>query len=73
MSIYREIDLVPGHRRGFAFKGKGKPIPKVNIPDLAYPKELRQWHNNYPLAPDKTEIKGEMLSKYQLMIAEFKQ
>ena len=41
--------------------------------DLEYQKELRQWHNNYPLAPDKTEIKGEMLSKYQLMIAEFKQ
>ena len=39
MSIYKEIDLVPGHRRGFAFKGKGKPIAKVNIPDLAYPKE----------------------------------
>ena len=41
--------------------------------DLEYQKELRQWHNNYPLAPNKTEIKREMLSKYQLMIAEFMQ
>ena len=38
--------------------------------DLAYPKELRQWHNDY-ISPDKIEIKGEMLSKNELMIAEF--
>ena len=38
--------------------------------DLAYPKELRQWHNDY-ISPDKIEIKGEMLSKSELMIAEF--
>ena len=35
--------------------------------DLAYPKELRQWHKDYILAPDKIEIKGEMLSNYQLI------
>ena len=39
--------------------------------DLAYPKELRQWHKDYILAPDKIEIKGEMLSNYQLIIADF--
>ena len=33
--------------------------------DLEYPKELRKLHNNYPLAPDKKEIKREMLSNYQ--------
>ena len=33
---------------------------------LEYPKELRELHNDYPLAPDKIEIKGEMLSEYQL-------
>ena len=27
-------------------------------------------HNDYPLAPDKIEIKGEMLSEYQLKIAD---
>ena len=29
--------------------------------DIEYPKELRQLHNNYPLAPDKIEIKKEIL------------
>ena len=28
-------------------------------------------NNDYPLAPDKIEIKNEMLSKYQLMISKF--
>ena len=37
--------------------------------DLEYPKELRKLHNDYPLAPDKIEIKREMLSEYQLKIA----
>ena len=39
--------------------------------DLEYPKELHQLHNDYPLAPDKIEIKEEMLSNYQLQIADF--
>ena len=30
--------------------------------DLEYPKELRELHNDYPLAPDKILIKWEMLS-----------
>ena len=38
--------------------------------DLKYPKELRELHSYYPLAPDKTEIKREMLSDYQLKIAD---
>ena len=38
--------------------------------DLEYPKELRELHNDYPLAPDKIEIKREMLSNYQLTIAD---
>ena len=38
--------------------------------DLEYPKELHELHNDYPLAPDKTEIKREMLSEYQLQIAD---
>ena len=36
--------------------------------DLEYPTELRELHNDYPLAPDKIEIKREMLSDYQLKI-----
>ena len=34
--------------------------------DLECPKELRELHNDYPLAPDKIEIKRDMLSDYQL-------
>ena len=38
--------------------------------DLEYPKELRELHNDYPLAPGKIEIKREILSEYQLKIAD---
>ena len=34
---------------------------------LIYPKELR----DYPFAPDKLEIKREILSHYQLIITDF--
>ena len=37
---------------------------------LEYAKELRVLVNDYPLAPDKMEIKREMLSEYQLNIAD---
>ena len=33
--------------------------------DLEYPKELQELYNDYPLAPDKIEIKRKM-SDYQL-------
>ena len=36
--------------------------------NLEYPKELHELHNGYPLAPEKIEIKREMLSEYQLKI-----
>ena len=32
--------------------------------DFEYPKELRELHNDYPLAPDKIEIKRAMLFEY---------
>ena len=38
--------------------------------DFKYSKELQEWHNDYPLAPDKVEIKREVLSDYQLQIAD---
>ena len=38
--------------------------------DLKYPNELQELHKDYPLAPDKIEIKREMLSVYQLKIAD---
>ena len=39
--------------------------------DLGYPKELQELHIDYPLAPDKMKIRREMLSEYQLKIADF--
>ena len=38
--------------------------------DLEYPKESHELRNDYSLAPDKIEIKREMLSEYQLKIAD---
>ena len=37
---------------------------------LEYPKELQELYNDYPLALDKIEIKREILSEYQLKIAD---
>jgi hypothetical protein len=38
--------------------------------DLEYPAELHETHNGYPLAPEKREIKHDMLSEYEREIAE---
>ena len=38
--------------------------------DLEYPKEFQELDNDYPLAPDEMEIKREILSEYQLKIAD---
>ena len=38
--------------------------------DLEYPIELRELHNDYPLAPDEIVIEKEILSDYQLKIAD---
>ena len=39
--------------------------------DLEYPKELFELHIDYPLVTDKIEIKKDMLSNYQLKVADF--
>ena len=38
--------------------------------DLEYSKDLRKLHSDYPVAPDKIEIKRELLRDYQLKIAD---
>ena len=38
--------------------------------DVEYLKELRELNNDYPLAPDKIEIKREMLPEYQLTFSD---
>ena len=32
--------------------------------DLEYPNELHEFHNDYPLAPEKLVVSSDMLSKY---------
>ena len=39
--------------------------------DLEHLKELHEFHDDFPFAPDKIEIEREMLSNYQLTIANF--
>ena len=38
--------------------------------DLKYPSKLHNFHNDYPLAPEKLEISLDMLSKYCSDIAD---
>ena len=38
--------------------------------DLIYPDELRDLHNDYPLAPEKLAVSSDMLSKYCKTIAD---
>ena len=38
--------------------------------NLEYPKELQELHSDYPSAPDKIEIKREMLREYQLKFSD---
>ena len=56
----KEFDL-----NKYASNGSKRRVLEV---DLEYPKELQELHNQYPLAPDKIEIKREMLYDYQLKI-----
>ena len=39
--------------------------------NLETPKELYKLHNDYPLGPDKTDIKKGILPGYRLKIAHF--
>ena len=58
----KEFDLIK-----YTSKGSERCVLEV---DLEYPKELQELHNDCPLAPDKTEIKREMLYNYQLKNAD---
>ena len=41
-------------------------ILKVNV---KYPNELHDFHNDYPLAPEKLKVNNDMLSEYSFNIA----
>ena len=38
--------------------------------DLAYPNELHEFYNDYPLAPEKLAVSNNMLSTYCKKIAD---
>ena len=38
--------------------------------DLEYPHKLHELHNDYPLAPEKLAVSGDMLSNYCKRIAD---
>jgi len=40
-------------------------ISYIFIVDLEYPEEIHDYHNSYPLAPEKKLVKSEWLSDYQ--------
>ena len=40
--------------------------------DLAYPKDLHELHNDYPLAPEVMNVKTNMLSEKQVEIYKLK-
>ena len=66
-SVFKQIDPIEFDLNKYTSNSLKGCILEVN---LEYPKELHELHNNYLLAPDKREIKREMLSDYQLKMAD---
>ena len=46
------------------------PIGYFHEVDFEYPDELHELHNDYPLAPQKLDVSGDMLSNYCKKIAD---
>ena len=61
-SGFKWIDLKEFDLNNYTSNSSKGCILKVS---LEYPKELWELHNDYPLAPDKIEIKKEILCDYQ--------
>ena len=58
----------------FFARGEFKWIEPIEFDlevDLEYVKQIRELHKYYLLDPDKTKIKKQILSNYQLKIADF--
>ena len=66
-SGFKWMDLKEFHLNKYTDNSSKACVLKV---DLEYLKELRESHNNYPLAPARIEIEREMMSEYQLKIAD---
>ena len=66
-SRFKRIDPKEFDLNKYTSSGSKGYIFKV---DFGYSKELHELHNEYPLTPDKIEVKRGMLSNYQLKIAD---
>ena len=67
VSLFKPIDLKEFELNNNTSNSSKGCVPEV---DLEYPKELREFHNDYPLASYQIEIKRGMLSEYQIKIAD---
>ena len=61
MSVYREFDPMIEHRTQYAFKSKSEHIAKVNMPNIAYPKqhidtEIPHGSRDHVIIPDIVKI-----------------
>ena len=61
MSVYGELDPMIEHRTQLAIKGKRKHIPKVNIPNIAYPNqhidtEIPHGSRDHVIVPNTIKI-----------------
>ena len=64
---FKQIDPKEFDLSQYTSNSSKRCVLEVN---LEYPKELQEQNNDYLLAPDKIEIKRQMLSEYQLKIAD---
>ena len=69
VNIFLTINLIVKSKRNYI-----NPISEnsldVYMSDVhAYPVELHEFHDDYPLAPEKLEISHDILSKYSSYIA----
>ena len=65
-------ELKPIDPKDFDLNKYTSNSPKVCVPEVDFEqfKVLREVHDDCPLAPDKIEIKRELLSNYQLKVSE---
>ena len=70
-SLTRRLKWIDLHEFDFNKYSRNSSASCVLKVYFEYPKKLRELPNDCPLAPDKIEVKREMLSKYQLRISDF--
>ena len=66
-SVFKQIDPKESDLNKYSSNNFKECASEV---DLEYPKESHELKNNYSLAPDKIEIKREMLPEYQLTFSD---